>query len=489
MKLTVKSSEAVREACDFLVLFEGAKRNDALGRAAADALKAAGRKPNQSLFVWPAPTGSPHKLLVIARPEKYQMFPSPMKAGCICGDIAKLAKERGARRICIDLASSPESEEFRDYADGLLTAGYEFQNYRETPSRFFEKLHISLAVDGKKLAARKSELSRIIAISEGVALARELVNQPPNVVNPIYLAEKLYEEAKEIGVKCKVYDEKSLASEGWAGHIAVGKGSATPPRMAVAEMGGGNRKGDGAKKLAFVGKGLTFDTGGISIKPWDGMWSMKGDMAGAAAVIGAFRALAKLGQAGPISFLVCCAENMPGGRAYRPSDIVKYKNGKCVEIISTDAEGRMVLADGLIHAGELGATHIVDIATLTGACVVALGNDYTGLIGNDDSFTAAVKAAAGRSGELVWELPLPAWYKELLKSEYCDFKNAGGRYGGAITAGVFLSEFVEKGRKWCHLDIAPTFMVETPKRQFLQAGGTGVAVRTLVELASTFGDE
>lgn len=480
MKIKIKTGNVQDEKCSFAVCFSDHKRGT-IGKLATTADKAFTAKMRAVTLI-PSPKGAGFPLLAVLVLRKYKLYPTQNQYRNAIGEVMRLVKERAVDRIAVDLTSGKAFEYFATIADAFLTAGYVFEDYRKMPDRTFEKLSVTIYVADAKAASAREVLKRAQILQSGVELARGLINHPPNVVNPELIASTLRDVAKKADMKCTVLNEKALARAGYIGLTAVGGGSANPPRMAIAHYPGRGPK-KGRAKLVLVGKGISFDTGGISLKPWDGMWDMKGDMAGAAAVIGAFQAICELKPRAEVYALICTAENMPGGRAYRPGDILTFKNGKSVEIISTDAEGRLVLADGLIKACELGATHIVNIATLTGAVVVALGHDYTGLFGNDEDFMSSVESASARAGELMWRMPMPPWYKELLKSEYCDFKNGGGRWGGAITAAIFLREFVEEGCAWCHLDIAGSSMVGKPRRDILQAGGSGVGVRTLVQIA------
>jgi leucyl aminopeptidase len=319
------------------------------------------------------------------------------------------------------------------------------------------------------------------AIAEAVALARDLVNTPPGDLSPAVLAKQAIAVAERAGLEVEVVDEKQARKLGMGGLAGVGQGSDNPPRLVkLSYVPAGARA-----SLGLVGKGITFDSGGLSLKPPDGMITMKCDMSGAAAVLAAMSVLPALGGRVAVRGYLCAAENMPSGKAIRPGDVLRMSNGKTVEVLNTDAEGRLVMADGLVTAVAEGADAVVDVATLTGACVVALGDKVAGLMGNHDGFLDQVRAAADRAGEAVWPLPLPEEYRSLIDSDVADIKNvSGGRSGGALTAGLFLREFVD-GTPWAHLDIAgPAFLNESSPLH--PKGATGFAVRTLVELATTF---
>jgi leucyl aminopeptidase len=369
-------------------------------------------------------------------------------------------------------------------ADGLTAAEFDAGRYkgsRETDGQFPRKVIILAAgADPARLAAA---VSRGRTIGQCANLARELANEPPNVLTPRTFAARVQAAATAVGLAVDVLDEHRIRELKMGLLLGVAQGSAEPPRLVVIRY-----DPPGAPEtplLAFVGKGITFDTGGISIKPADGMDRMKDDMSGGAAVTAALCALAQLKGPHRAMAVIPMSENMPGGRALRPGDVITGASGKTVEIINTDAEGRLVLGDALWYAQRLGATHLVDVATLTGACMVALGRTASGLFGEPESWVDTVRAAAARGGDRVWPLPLFPEYGEQLKSEIADIVNSAGRPGGAITAAWFLKEFVNDV-PWAHLDIAGTAWAEE-RRAYMPKGPTGVAVRLLVELGMTAG--
>jgi leucyl aminopeptidase len=340
----------------------------------------------------------------------------------------------------------------------------------------------AVAVSGDGAEARGSanaavERGRILG--ECSNLARGLANEPGNTLTPTEFAKRAAALAREGGATVEILDEKQIADLGMGLLLGVARGSNEPPRVIVFRH---DPPGAPATPvLGLVGKGITFDTGGISIKPAEGMERMKDDMAGGAAVACAMRAISLLKAPVRVIGVVPTTENMPGGRAIKPGDILKSAAGKTVEVINTDAEGRLILGDGLWYAQKLGATHLVDVATLTGAVVVALGKYTTGLFGTPDDWVERVKRAAERAGDRVWQMPLFDDYREQLKSDIADFMNTGGRAAGSITAAMFLKEFTGSA-PWVHLDIAGTAWVDEVK-PFLPKGPSGVAVRTLAELA------
>ena len=364
-------------------------------------------------------------------------------------------------------------------AEGSLLASYRFTRFKSDPKPVELSTVTIVAKGGKKVAAA---IERGVAIAEAVALARDLVNTPPGDLVPSVLAKTAAEVAERVGLTVEIIDEKQAKKLGLGGLVGVGQGSDNPPRLVKLTY----EPAKPAKTtLALVGKGITFDSGGLSIKPADGMMTMKNDMGGAAAVLAAMSVLPVTQPSARVHGYLCIAENMPSGKAIRPGDVLKISNGTTVEVLNTDAEGRLVLADGLASAVRDGADAIVDLATLTGACVVALGEKIAGRMGNHDGFGAQVQDAADRAGESVWHLPLPKEYRKLIDSEVADIKNvSGGRSGGALTAGLFLQEFVS-GTPWVHLDIAGPVMTNDNVGHDVK-GATGFAVRTLVELISTF---
>jgi leucyl aminopeptidase len=311
-------------------------------------------------------------------------------------------------------------------------------------------------------------------------LARRLVNEPPAVIYPASFAEQAEAVAKECRLKCTILDENALRAERMNSMLAVAAGSARPPRMVVLE----HRGGTGGATLALVGKGVTFDSGGLSLKTAEGMTTMKCDMAGAATVLGAMQAIARLDLPVHVVGYMGLVENLPSGTAMKVGDVLTARNGKTIEVLNTDAEGRLVLADVLSYAVDQKPDHLIDLATLTGSCVVALGNDVAGLMGNNQPWIDRVRSAADAVGEPVWQLPLFDLYTELIKSEVADIKNTGGRNGGALTAGKFLENFVA-GVPWVHLDIAgPAFFDRD--NAWRDGGASGLFVRTLVEVARNY---
>ncbi|MCH8849089.1 MAG: leucyl aminopeptidase, partial [Chloroflexi bacterium] len=346
------------------------------------------------------------------------------------------------------------------------------------PEKALEELTI-VEQDASRVAPLEAGLARARILADGVVLARELVNEPANVVNPARMAEVAAEVARESGLELTVLGREDMIERKMGAMLAVAAGSATEPKLIVLEHKGDPEHPD--NNIALVGKGITFDSGGISIKPSARMWEMKGDMSGGASVIGAMKAIAGLGLKINVFGVVPAVENMPSGTAQRPGDIIRAMNGVTIEVDNTDAEGRLVLADAISWIkAERGAKRIVDVATLTGAIVVALGHVATGVMGTSQQMVDAVLAASKATGEKMWQLPMFEEYKRQNRSDYADIKNTGGRPAGSITAAFFIAEFTD-GVEWAHLDIAGTFMAERNKGHVVK-GATGVPTRTLVQL-------
>ena len=364
-------------------------------------------------------------------------------------------------------------------AEGLVLGGYQFSTFKSDPKpSALAKVHL-IGGGGKRA---EEAIARGLAIAEAVCWARDLENEPGGSLTPSVLAKQAAEVGGRAGFQVTVWDEKEIRKQKLGGLLGVNRGSEQAPRFLRLELAPDKPRGT----VALVGKGITFDSGGLSLKPSDGMVGMKGDMGGAAAVLGAFRALAALGTKVRVIGFLPITDNMTGGDATRVGDVLTIRNGKTVEVLNTDAEGRLILADGLSLASEESPDAIVDLATLTGACMVALGDRTAGLMGNHEDWMDQVQAAADTVGEPVWPLPLPAHLRGKLDSELADLKNiTDTRYGGALAAGIFLREFVGEGIPWAHLDIAGPADSSVVEGELVK-GGTGFGVRTLVELLSTY---
>jgi leucyl aminopeptidase len=384
-----------------------------------------------------------------------------------------------------DLGDGPQAVEMAQaIAEGMTLAEFDGGSYKTREHDISAPVLWTIVVAaGEESAARVAgAAARGRLLGECSNLARELANEPGNTLTPREFARRASVIAGEAGVAVEVLDERQIAQLGMGLLMGVARGSSEPPRLMVFRY-----EPPGAPPapvLGLVGKGITFDTGGISIKSADGMERMKDDMAGGAAVACAMRAIAMLRAPIRVIGVVPTTENMPGGRAVKPGDVLTSASGKTVEVINTDAEGRLVLGDGLWYARQLGATHLVDVATLTGAVVVALGKSTSGLFGTPPEWLEQVRRVADRAGDRVWPMPLFEEYRDQLKSDIADFTNTGGRPAGSITAALFISEFTG-GLPWVHMDIAGTAWAEEAK-PYLPKGPSGVAVRTLAELAFSF---
>ena len=363
-------------------------------------------------------------------------------------------------------------------AEGITLAAFSNAFYKSASQDGPSLREVRLAAPTGDYASLARAVERGRIVGESANIARALCNEPGNVLTPTVFAERAARIAADAGLRVEVLDEHRIAELKMGLLLGVGQASAEPPRVIVLRHE--PPEAPGRPVLGLVGKGVTFDTGGISIKPADGMERMKDDMAGGAAVLGAMRAMSLLHAPVRVVGVIPSAENMPGGRAFKPGDVLTGASGKTVEINNTDAEGRLLLGDGLWLAQQLGATHLVDVATLTGACVVALGKITSGLFGTPDTWVQHILKISKRAGERYWHMPLHDDYLEQLKSEIADLMNSGGRPGGSVTAAMFLREFTN-GLPWAHLDIAGTAWAEEAK-PFQPKGATGVAVRTLTEL-------
>ena len=391
----------------------------------------------------------------------------------------------GAKKAAFALPAATAAD-VEAVATGALLGAYAFTTYQADDKKDARKPLAEVTVVGAKPRdkAHKAAAERATAVGAEVNRARDLINTPPNDLNPKAFAAAVLAAAKEFDLKVEVLDEKALAKGGYGGILGVGQGSATPPRLVKVAY----THAKATRTLAFVGKGITYDSGGISLKPPGHNETMKCDMSGAAAVFASVVAAAKLGLAVNVTGWLALAENMPGGGATRPGDVLRMYSGKTVEVLNTDAEGRLVLADALARASEEAPDAIVDVATLTGAMVLALGDGRFGIMSNDDDFRTAVHTAALAQGEDSWPMPLPQQLRKTFDSPTADIANMGVRPGGGLIAGLFLREFVGEGITWAHLDIAGPAFHEGAPFGYTPKGGTGTAVRTLVSLARQTAD-
>ncbi|MDR2005734.1 MAG: leucyl aminopeptidase [Acidaminococcales bacterium] len=399
------------------------------------------------------------------------------KSRTLGGNIAR-ASAAGKQRspvVCFPDGLAGDCVRIGAFAEGVILGGYVFDRFK-TEKKPVSLEKVLLVAPGA--AGAETAVTEAGCIGENVNLARDLINSPANVIAPESLAREAEKMAAGAGVAFKILEQKDMEKLGMGALLSVAKGSAQPPKLLVLEYAG---KGGGGEKIAFVGKGITFDSGGISIKPAEGMGDMKGDMGGAAAVLAAVCAIARLKIPINVVGVIPCVENMPSGTASRPGDIVTAASGKTIEIITTDAEGRLILADAVWYAGaKLSAAKIIDIATLTGAASIALGDFVAGVVANNQDLCDKVIAAGKVCGEKCWQMPSFDEFKEYNKSDVADIKNSGGRSGGMITGGMFIGEFTDK--PWVHIDIGNTDMAKKTAGYTVK-GASGFGVRLLIQTA------
>jgi leucyl aminopeptidase len=441
-------------------------------------------KPNETILVELA-QGHGHVLAIIGLGDAETATLETARE--MIGTAVQCARRVGAKSIAVEIPVSADGD-VADVAEAIVVAAqladYAFDAYKpKNGAKRLKEMTLCIAQGRDVMRVRKA-VEHGNAVASGVNIARDLVNMPAKVMTPSALAEAAERIAKEGGknISLKVLEREECEALGMGAYLAVDDGSDTPPKFIHLTY---TPERATRKRLVVVGKGVTFDSGGLSLKPADSMMTMKCDMAGAAAVLGFFSVIGQIQPRVEVHGIIAAVENMPSGKAIRPGDIVKSSNGKTVEILNTDAEGRLTLADALTYATKLEPTAIVDLATLTGACLVALGEEITGLMSNDDELAESVLAASGDAGEKMWRMPLEKRYKSLIESDIADLRNIPTtRYGGSLTAGLFLEEFVD-GLPWVHLDIAGPAFAEKPMGAYLGKGGTGHGVRTLVELLET----
>jgi leucyl aminopeptidase len=418
------------------------------------------------------------RVLVAGAGKRDKFDPAALRK--IAGAAVRFLKPKGIASIAFAVDENPES--VSAVAEAAILGAWE-PDYLKTDADGKGKAiaSITVATTGRGPAIETAlEKARIIA--EAANLTRDIAVEPPNLLTPLALADRARKMAQSCGLSCEVLEQDRMRQLGMGALLGVAQGSANPPALIV--MRYTPEKTTSTAHLALIGKGVTFDTGGISIKPSEGMEKMKYDMAGGAAVIGAMQAIAQLKPAIAVTGIVPAVENMPGSRAQRPGDIVTSLSGKTIEILNTDAEGRLILADAITYAKQLGCTHLIDTATLTGAIVVALGYASSGVFANDDALREQWMAAAKQAGEKMWHMPLDDEYRDQLKTVYADIQNIGGRWGGACSAAMFLKEFVEDkdATPWVHIDVAGTAWLDDAK-PFLAKGPTGIPLGTMVNLA------
>ena len=433
-----------------------------------------------------APAGLKAARLLLVGAGKREKFDSAALRK-ISGTALRYLKSRGVHNFVFAVREDHVTEDAAQaLAEGAIAADFESDKYKteKKNDKSIESVQIA-GYSERERAAGETGLARGTVIGESQNFARDLINEPSNKLTPKILAEKAEAMARQAGLAVDVLDEKRIADMKMGALLSVAQGSVEPPRMIVVTYSSANAK-PGAPVIGIVGKAVTFDTGGISIKPSEGMEKMKYDMAGGATMLGVIRALATLKPNVKVICVVPATENMPGGRAQKPGDIQTAMSGKTIEVLNTDAEGRLILADAIHYAKQLGATHLVDAATLTGAIVVALANINVGVFGGaDQAWTDKVLASAKAAGEKMWQLPMDDEYREFIKGTVADIQNIGsGKGGGSITGAWFIREFAGD-TPWVHLDIAGTAWNDDSKA-WLAKGPTGVALRTLVHLAMSY---
>ncbi len=423
--------------------------------------------------------GQPVTMLVsLGRAEKI-VANTFRRAGC---EAAKWLLRHHVRRAAVDvrqLAAFGIPQALQAFSEGLALGSYRFFRYKKAEVQY-KGIEVTLRGEQADLDRLTSLAERVNVIIQAVNLTRDWANEPANVINPVTLAERAVQLAERYGLKCTVLDDRQLAEMGAGAITSVGKGSNTPARMIILEYSGGGETAN-QKPVVLVGKAITFDTGGYSLKSVEAIRTMKYDKSGGIVVLGVLKAAAELKLKTPLVGIVCAAENMISGGAYRPDDIITSLSGKTIEIISTDAEGRLVLADGLTYAQRhYQPRALIDIATLTGGIVTALGKFRAGLFSNDDALAEQLTAAGDASHERLWRMPLDDDYLVNMKGVYADIKNSGGRDGAPIYGGLFLKQFIEEGTSWAHLDIAGV-ADNRIEEYYIPIGATGFGVRLLLQ--------
>jgi leucyl aminopeptidase len=493
MQAEYRPGEYRNIACDLLAvpIFEEEKTGspwleslDKITRGAVKSLLSSGEFKTElyqtfSIFR-PAGLKARH-LLLIGAGKRNRL--SPAKLRDIAGVGVRAAKSIGSKTMTfLCRGDNPADLAARVSTEGAVYGNYEADIYktRDKETRDVEMFLLAFEQNAEQGGIGES-IRRGLIVGDATNLARTLANEPANILTPSQFAERALAISAQAGLSARIIEREEMEKLGMNTLLAVSRGSDEPPKLIVLETKPeAEKRRNRGQLFAYVGKGVTFDSGGISIKPSEKMEEMKGDMAGGAAVLGAMVALAQLHPRNPVIALIPAVENLPSGKATKPGDVVKSYLGKTVEIINTDAEGRLILADAIAYARHLGATHIIDVATLTGACVVALGHVNGGMMGNDQKTIDLLRSNCRITGEGLWQLPLDDEYRKAIRSEIADIKNVGDRWAGAITAAKFLQEFAEE-TPWVHLDIAGMDL-DTDGRPFACKGATGFGVRTLVQL-------
>jgi leucyl aminopeptidase len=427
----------------------------------------------------------PKRILLVGLGKKDKFTAETLRRAA--GIAATTLRDRGVERYAVEIRDEFGTASVRAVVEATKLALYKFSEFKPADEPQTEIKTVTICASKSALTVAKNEIARAALVADAANFARGIGNLPGNVIYPETLADHAQKLAREFGLKCEIFDKKRLQAGKFGGLLAVGGGSAREPRLIVLEYRGKNAPN--SAPIALVGKAITFDSGGISIKPSEKMDEMKFDKCGGVAVLGAMRAAAALKLPLSVIGVIAAAENMPSATSYRPGDILTShrggeKRGVTIEVLNTDAEGRIVLGDALAFARSKKPQAIIDFATLTGACVVALGSFCAGLMGNDEKLQQKIRAAGEATGERVWPLPLWDEYRDKIKSDVADIKNTGGREAGAITAAAFLDKYVGD-TPWAHLDIAGTAWT-TEKRAYLDKGATGFGVRLTAELLSNW---
>ena len=497
MELHVRKSVVASEVCDILVVdtLQGKnvltgfaeELNQALGGMISQMAKEENfsGKANQLLWVRTDGKLSMKRILIVGLGKSESIDLETVRLAAATALLAiksTTAKTASAVLFAQEISALDPKEIAHAMTEGIRLANYSFARYKKEKKVFLRSFDF-IASDGRDLIAARKGLELGTFFAEGTVHARDLVNTSPHHMTPhdlVAAARTIAKENKNITVK--VFDTEKLKKMGAGGIVGVAQGSEHPPFLVHMTYTPTTKS---KKRIALIGKGVTFDSGGLSIKPADGMMTMKCDMGGAADVLGVFSVIAQVAPKVEVHGIFATVENMPGGNALRPGDVIEMINKKTVEVLNTDAEGRLILADALVYAEKLKPDFMIDLATLTGACVVALGEEVSGVMSNDSSLANKILSAASAAGEKMWELPLEKNYKKLIQSDIADIKNIGGRWGGALTAVLFLQEFVEK-TPWAHLDIAGPAFAEHDYNAYERKGATGHGVRTLLNYLLSF---
>lgn len=485
MEITIQTGDILQTPSDLCMLgvFEG----DPLPPAVAGLLEPAdfSGRAKQTLLLYPRGAVAPRRLLLVGLGKREAVSADSIRqAGAIAVQQARTLQVPAVTVGVsgeVPLAPALTAQAF---AEGLELGAYRYWHYRTglTTAQTFAVEKATVFTSSASEQAVRSGAAVGQTIARGVTFARDLVNSPGYAMTPARLGEEAVSLGQRLGLKVTVLDKAQLAAQGFGGILAVGQGSANEPRFIVMEYG---QAGADKPTICLVGKGLTFDSGGLSLKPAEAMDTMKSDMGGSAAVFGAMQVVAELKLPLHVVDLVSAAENMPSSTAYRPGDIIRTLSGKTVEVLNTDAEGRIILADALFYAQRYNPAAIVELSTLTGAIIIALGSHASGLFATDQALADRLSRAGDASSERVWPFPMWDEYHEMVKSEIADLKNLAGRPAGSITAGTFLAAFVGD-YPFAHLDIAGTAWAASPAKAYEQQGGTGVGVRLLAEFLRAY---